>query len=233
MPVSDRLEIHNLCCTRGDRPLFSGLSRTVRAGELLHVVGSNGSGKTTLLRTLCGLSRPAEGDIRWKGRPVRELGDEYRADLVYVGHLDGVQGELTLTENLRAQACLEGHISPDGIAGALERVELSARAHFPAKILSQGQHRRLALARLFLLKRPIWFLDEPFTALDTKSCRLITRLLEDQLERGGLVILSSHQDFELAGRASRIDLDRVRAASNKRRAQTTSRSAVVTDHPAA
>lgn len=229
--MSDRLEIRDLCCTRGDRPLFSGLSRTVQSGELLHVVGSNGSGKTTLLRTLCGLSRPAEGEIRWKGRSVSDLADEYRADLVYVGHLDGVQGELTLTENLRAQACLEGQVELGAIAGALECVELSARGHLPAKILSQGQHRRLALARLLLLKRPIWILDEPFTALDTKSCRIITRLLEEQLERGGLVILSSHQDFELAGRASRIDLDRVRAASKQHRTKPASRS-ILTDHHA-
>lgn len=194
------------------------------------MVGSNGSGKTTLLRTLCGLSRPAEGEIRWKDRPVRELGDEYRADLVYVGHLDGVQGELTLTENLRAQACLEGGIEPAAIAAALERVELTSRAGLPAKVLSQGQHRRLALARLLLLKRAIWFLDEPFTALDTKSCRIMTRLLEEQLDRGGLVILSSHQDFELAGRASRIDLDRVRAAARSRRTKAASPSAVIDHH---
>lgn len=228
--MSDRLDIVDLGCTRGDRPLFSSLSRTVRAGELLHVIGSNGSGKTTLLRTICGLSRPAEGEIRWKGRPVRELGDEYRADLVYVGHLDGVQGELTLAENLRAQACLEGQTDPAAVAAALERVELSARGNFPAKILSQGQHRRLALARLLLMKRTIWVLDEPFTALDTRSCGIMTRLLEEQLERGGLVILSSHQEFELAGRASRIDLDRVRTAAKARRARAASPSAVIDHH---
>lgn len=228
--MSNRLEIRDLCCTRGDRPLFSGLSRTVRSGELLHVVGSNGSGKTTLLRTLCGLSRPAEGEVRWKGRPTRELGDEYRADLVYVGHLDGVQGELTLAENLQVQACLEGDSDPAAIASALDRVELASRAHLPAKILSQGQHRRLALARLLLLKRAIWILDEPFTALDTKSCRIMTQLLEEQLARGGLVVLSSHQDFELAGRASRIDLDRVRGAAKTRRARAASPSAVIDHH---
>jgi len=228
--ASDRLEIRDLCCTRGDRPLFSGLSRTVRPGELLHVVGSNGSGKTTLLRTLCGLSRPAEGEIRWKGRAVRELGDEYRADLLYVGHQDGVQGELTLAENLRAQACLEGPTEPAAIEAALERVELAARGRFPAKILSQGQHRRLALARLTLLERVIWILDEPFTALDTKSCRVVTRLLDEHLEGGGLVVLSSHQEFELAGRASRIDLDRVRAAAKTRRSSAASASAVIDHH---
>jgi heme exporter protein A len=149
---------------------------------------------------------------------------------VYVGHQDGVQGELSLTENLRAQACLEGHVDPTAIAAALERVELTTRVHLPAKVLSQGQHRRLALARLLLMKRPIWILDEPFTALDTKSCRVMTRLLEEQLDRGGLVVLSSHQEFELAGRASRIDLDRVRAAAKTRRARAASPSAAIDHH---
>src|SRR5205085_379769 len=100
--LSYRLDIIDLTCTRGDRPLFSALDRRVLAGELLHVVGANGSGKTTLLRTLCGLSRPAEGEIRWQDQSIRSLGDEYHRELAYVGHLDGVQGELTPVENLSA-----------------------------------------------------------------------------------------------------------------------------------
>jgi heme exporter protein A len=210
--LSHRLEIIDLTCARGDRPLFAGLAVTLGAGELLHVVGGNGAGKTTLLRTLCGLSRPAAGQIRWAGEPIEALGDEYRHALAYLGHTDGVQGDLTPAENLGALACLSGrpHDSK-AIAAALERMGLAASRRFPAKILSQGQKRRLGLARLLVLEKPLWILDEPFTALDAGSSRLMLALLREQLARGGLVTLSSHHDFDLPGvTVRRVDLDALR-----------------------
>jgi heme exporter protein A len=214
-----RLEIVDLSCARGDRALFEGLSLQLGAGELLYIAGSNGSGKTTLLRTVCGLSRPATGEIRWHGQPVRELGDEYRRHLAYVGHNDGVQGELTLTENLHAYLCLS---TPSGAAGAgeivqaaLEQLGLAAYHAFPAKILSQGQRRRLALARLLVANEPFWILDEPFTALDTRSCRLVSELLARHLAEGGLAAISSHQDFDIPGvTRDRVDLDALRASAS-------------------
>lgn len=215
--ATHRLEIVDLSCSRGDRALFEGLSLQVSTGELLYIAGSNGSGKTTLLRTVCGLSRPAAGEIRWHGEPVRELGDEYRRHLAYVGHHDGVQGELTLTENLRAYLCLA---APAGITGdvvevALEQLELAAYRSFPAKFLSQGQRRRLALARLLVANKPFWVLDEPFTALDTRSCRLVSELIARHLAAGGMAAISSHQDFEIPGVArNRIDLDALRASAS-------------------
>lgn len=208
------LEIVDLSCARGDRALFEGLALRVGGGQLLYIAGSNGSGKTTLLRTICGLSRPASGEIRWRGRPLRALGDEYRRDLVYVGHHDGVQGELTLTENLRAHLCLSASDVPaDGVVeDALETMGLAAYRSFPAKTLSQGQRRRLGLARLLLADKPLWILDEPFTALDVRSCRLVSELLGKHLAQGGMAIISSHQDFDIPGVThERVDLDSLRA----------------------
>jgi heme exporter protein A len=211
--TTHRLEIIDLSCARGDRTLFEGLRLQVGGGELLHIAGSNGSGKTTLLRTVCGLSRPATGEIRWQGQSVRTLGDEYRRHLAYVGHHDGVQGELTLAENLRAYLCLssDSASSRDVVQHALERLGLSPYRSFPAKMLSQGQKRRLALARLLVTDKPIWILDEPLTALDLPSCRLVSELLAQHLTRGGMVVMSSHQDFEIPGiTRNRIDLDSLR-----------------------
>jgi len=205
------LEILDLACTRGDRPLFTGLRERVASGELLHVAGSNGSGKTTLLRTLCGLSRPAAGEIRWRGASVRLLGDQYRAELAYVGHKDGVQGELTAAENLEALSCGTAPSAAERrrrIDAALERLGLAAYAPYPAKLLSQGQRRRLALARLLVQPKPLWLLDEPFTALDAASCRLVAALVSEHLAGGGIAVLSSHQAFDIsAAEVKRVDLD--------------------------
>ena len=211
------LDVTGLECVRGDRPLFRGLSFAVRPGEMLHVVGANGSGKTTLLRTLCGLSRPAAGEIRWHNADIRELGDDYHRQLAYVGHLNGIQGELTARENLRAAGCLAGAVSDDardgggrathgavadaGIDAALARLGLAAYRDFPAKILSQGQKRRLALARLAVAPKPLWILDEPFSALDTHSLGTMTTLLSGHLATGGMIIITSHQDLAVEFRA--------------------------------
>jgi heme exporter protein A len=191
------LEVINLACARGDRNLFEGLNFALRPGELLHILGANGSGKTTLLRTLCGLTRPADGVIRWQGSTIRELGDDYRAELAYVGHTNALQGELTPAENLRAAAGLGAAASEHDIERALERFNLSALRSFPAKVLSQGQKRRLGLARLALLRRRLWIMDEPFAALDTHSIALVTELLAGHLAQGGLVALTSHQEFDI------------------------------------
>lgn len=192
------LEVTNLACARGDRNLFEGLNFTLRTGELLHIVGANGSGKTTLLRTLCGLTRPADGGIRWQGTAIRDLGDDYRAELAYVGHTNALQGELTPAENLRAAAGLGAPVSDADIDRALARFHLTALRAFPAKVLSQGQKRRLGLARLALLRRRLWILDEPFAALDTHSIGLVTDLLAGHLASGGLVALTSHQEFAIS-----------------------------------
>ena len=188
------MEVVELECVRGDRPLFSHLSFRLKPGELMHVTGVNGSGKTTLLRTLCGLTRPHTGEIRWNGSRIRDLGDDYRGQLAYVGHSNGIQGELTPVENLRVNACLGGNADIARIGNTLKRLGLAAYHHFPSKILSQGQKRRLALARLAIQQKPLWILDEPLSALDVDSVALMTEIILEHLAQDGLVIMTSHQE---------------------------------------
>ncbi len=191
------LDVTNLACVRGDRPLFQNLSFGLRPGELLHIVGANGSGKTTLLRTLCGLSQPAAGEIRWRSADIHELGDDYHRQLAYVGHHNGIQGELTARENLLVAACLAGATGAADADAVLAQVGLAAYRGFAAKILSQGQKRRLALARLVVARKPLWVLDEPFSALDARSSATMTARLSDHLASGGLVVITSHQDLAI------------------------------------
>ncbi len=189
------LEVTHLACVRGDRPLFSHLSFALHPGELVHVTGANGSGKTTLLRALCGLTRPAAGEVRWLGRDVHALGDDYRAALAYVGHLNGIQGELNARENLRHAARLTGDAQAPDVEAALEQVALTAYADLPSKVLSQGQKRRLALARLRVARKPLWILDEPFSALDARSVEILSDVLARHVAGGGMAVLTSHQEL--------------------------------------
>jgi heme exporter protein A len=202
------LQIENLACVRGDRPLFRNLSFSLQPGEFLHILGTNGSGKTTLLRTLCGLSTPAEGVIKWNGLEVDDIQDEFRRQLCYVGHHNGIQGEFTAVENLAFDACLSGAAAGEKITRALSHMGLTRVSHLPAKLLSQGQKRRLALARLLVTDKPLWVLDEPVTALDVRSAALMTELFATHLGRGGLIALTSHQEVVLTTHAVRtISLD--------------------------
>ena len=191
------LEVVKLACARGDRPLFRDLSFALKPGELLHIRGENGSGKTTLLRALCGLSQPATGEIRWNSRRIQDLPEEYREQLCYIGHGNAIHGDLTPVENLQFEACLGAE---DRIEAkpALEFEGLGRVANLPAKLLSQGQKRRVALARLTILTRALWVLDEPFTALDVHAVDRLLATLARHLDRGGLCILTSHQQVTVA-----------------------------------
>jgi heme exporter protein A len=163
--------------------------------DLLYVHGPNGSGKTTLLRTLCGLSMPEAGDIRWRGQNIRQLGEEFHKEMAYVGHLNGVKDELTAFENLQVAGQLAGVVASDERAmAALQRMELTACGELPGKVLSQGQKRRVALARLLLAPMALWIMDEPFNALDVKAVGMIQAVLSEHLDNGGMVVLTTHQD---------------------------------------
>lgn len=189
--------------------MFSKLSFSLNSGELLHVRGSNGSGKTSLLRIICGLFTPAEGEVKWNSKNIRELREEYFHELTYLGHLNGIKDELSGIENLGVLSKLAGlDISEDEILDALYRLGLRGREDLPTKFLSQGQKRRVALSRLLLSKTSLWVLDEPFTALDVAAVDLLKSLISEHLEKGGMVILTTHQDVEIkAGSARHISLD--------------------------
>ncbi len=188
------LEADNLECVRGDRRLFAGVGFKLAPGELLYLQGRNGAGKTSLLRMLIGLLPPEAGEIRWQGQPIRKSGDEFRADLCYLGHLNAIKEELTPLENLLASAHLADEtLSEDDALDALAQVGLAGREDLACKYLSQGQKRRVALARLVKERRPLWVLDEPFVALDVAAVDWLAGVISGHLQRGGLAVMTTHQ----------------------------------------
>lgn len=192
------LEVSHLSCVRGDRRLFREIGFTLEAGELLYLHGHNGSGKTTLLRTVCGLILPDEGEVRWKGQNVRALHEDFTQEVLYLGHKNGIKGDLTGVENLRIAAILDGfEVSEKTAWEALERIGLDGHEDLPAKVLSQGQQRRVALSRLLVNRAKLWVLDEPFVALDKAAVELLQSVIRDHLAAGGMVVLTTHQEVPL------------------------------------
>ena len=191
------LEVLDLACNRGDRPLFRALSFNLEPGALLHVRGENGCGKTTLLRTLCGLTQPAAGKIHWQGQSIQAEPESYNKQLCYVGHGNAIHGDLTAVENLQFEMCLSADADIDA-QPILSGLGLGRIVGLPSKLLSQGQKRRVALARLSLQKRMLWILDEPFAALDTRAIGQLQDTLAQHLDRGGMCLLTSHQEVTLA-----------------------------------
>ncbi|HZA94785.1 MAG TPA: cytochrome c biogenesis heme-transporting ATPase CcmA [Burkholderiaceae bacterium] len=193
------LDAVNLSCERGDRTLFAGLEFSVTAGSLLRVAGPNGMGKTSLLRILCALLEPVAGEVRWHGRNIRSQREEYWKDLVYVGHLNGVKEDLTVFENLKvAQAVAGRNVDHTVLHRALDSVGLGPFEHALARRLSQGQRRRVALARLFATTTaPLWILDEPFIALDQRGVASLSERIASHIVNGNMVVLVTHQDVAI------------------------------------
>jgi len=202
------LEVSKLGCVRGDRRLFSGLDLSIRAGTFLQVTGPNGSGKTSLLRILCGLLAPVEGQIKWQGENIRSLAEDYFTSVTYLGHRHGVKDELTAVENLRISNALNGIVvSKKRAREVLGRMGLAGRESLPARLLSEGQRRRVALARLLTCNTKLWLLDEVMTSLDKGAMALVRSLIEEHLAGGGIAIVATHQDLELAtGSSQRLEL---------------------------
>lgn len=209
------LEAYRLECTRGDRTLFRGLSFSVAPAQLLHVAGANGAGKTSLLRILCGLLLPAHGEVRWDGRPVAAMREEYASQLLYIGHANALKDELTALENLQIGGTLGGRrCTRDAAFGALEELGVGRCAQLPVRALSQGQRRRVSLARLAAgggvgdNGAALWILDEPFAALDTAAVAHLETLIARHVAAGGMAVLTTHQPLAVtAVTMLRIELD--------------------------
>ncbi len=202
------LEATNLGCVRGDRRLFKGVNFSLTPGTFLQLQGPNGSGKTSLLRIICGLLAQAEGEIRWQGANISSLGDEYFTSVTYVGHRIGVKDELSALENLRVSNALNGiEITEDKARDVLKTMGLGGRETLPARLLSEGQRRRVALARLIVCNTTLWLLDEVLTSLDTAAIFLVRSLIEEHLSNGGMAIVATHQELALSAASSqRLEL---------------------------
>jgi len=196
------LTISNISCVRGHKPLFAPVSFSLLDGQALHLEGDNGVGKTSLLRIICGLSPADSGEVLWNGvalnRQHPEVVEAFRASLCYVGHNLSLKDELTPIENLLFDAQVTGHsLSREKGMDALRKMGLNNRTHLPLRVLSQGQKRRTALARLSVTAAKLWVLDEPFVALDAHSLDNLRGLLANHVQQGGMLLFTSHQAVEL------------------------------------
>ncbi|MEW6994331.1 cytochrome c biogenesis heme-transporting ATPase CcmA [Colwelliaceae bacterium MEBiC 14330] len=184
----------NLTCIREDRLLFNDLSFEINPCDIVQVEGPNGAGKTSLLRILAGLSQPYDGHVYYQKKKITQCREEFQQNLLYFGHLSGIKGEMTAEENLRFNLALHAS-SPDNCASYLAKMNLLGFEDSLASHLSAGQHRRIALARLYQSNAPVWILDEPFTAIDKQGVDSLEHLFCQHAARGGCVILTTHQDI--------------------------------------
>jgi heme exporter protein A len=192
------LTVEKIHVWRGDRHVLRGVSLALAPGELLQVAGPNGTGKTTLLRVACGLLRPEQGRVAWCGHPIAGIRPQFQSALVYAAHEPALKGDLTALENLRYLV---------GLKRSVRTAELEAAcAQLPVRVLSAGQRRRVALARVLAMQSPLWMLDEPFTNLDAAGSALVTDLLREHVSAAGMALVVAHHEIALSARLRRLEL---------------------------
>jgi len=184
----------NLTCIREERILFENLSLSICPGDIVQIEGANGSGKTSLLRILAGLSQPYEGNVYFQDKAISQTRELFYQNLLFLGHLPGVKDEMSAQENLEFNLALHG-LDKKSAEATLNTVDLLGFEDALASQLSAGQHRRIALARLWQSQAPIWILDEPFTAIDKLGVAKLEQLFLQHANNGGCVILTTHQDL--------------------------------------
>lgn len=204
-----RLQARKLACERDDRWLFEDLDLDIGSGEIVRVEGPNGSGKTTLLKILSGQLADYHGELLWNGKPMRDVRQAFLEDLLYLGHAPGVKASLTPLENLLWYQALGGDAGGEkACLAALDEFGLAGFEDLPAGQLSAGQQRRVALSRLTLSPRPLWVLDEPFTAIDRDGVRALETRLIEHARAGGCVLLTTHHELAASEVLKRIVLGR-------------------------
>jgi len=205
------LSLDNLSLERAERRVVDGVSARVAGGAALLLTGPNGSGKSSLLRALAGLMPPVAGTIAWDGADIFKHAEAHRARLCFVGHQDAVKPGLSVAENLRFWAGLAGGAAQ--VEAALAAFALAPLAERPARFLSAGQKRRLALGRLALRPAALWLLDEPTNALDAASRQAFLGLLRTHLAQGGMAVIATHEDLGIPAQSLVLETPRRRQAA--------------------
>ena len=206
--AADGLCVDQVHVWRGDSHILRGVSLLLRPGELLHVAGPNGAGKTTLLRAVTGLLRPDNGTVRWCGTPIRKATEQFQRALAYASHEPALKSDLTALENLHFSVGLKRRVTADELHRCLERSGVAACADLTARVLSAGQRRRVAMARVLASRAVLWVLDEPYTNLDAAGSALQSELLAQHAASGGLALVVAHQQLEIAGSVRQLSLSR-------------------------
>jgi heme exporter protein A len=204
--AADGLSVDGVHVWRGDRHVLKGVSLHVAARQLLHISGPNGTGKTTLLRVVCGLLRPEQGEVSWGGKSISRIRPEYQAALAYASHEPALKADLTALENLRFAVGLKRRVETDELRARLEQTGVAGCADLPARVLSAGQRRRVAMARVLAMSAALWLLDEPFTNLDAAGAELMSELLRAHVEGGGAALVAAHHTLQIGVESHRLDL---------------------------
>ena len=198
------LKAERLAAQRGGVTLFANIAFELLPGEALIVTGANGSGKTTLLRVVAGLTQPHAGRLFWRSAPVASFDPALRAATLYIGHAAALKDELTAEENLLSLASLHGAApARSSVREALREWSLGDHGEIPARVMSQGQRRRIALARMNFARRNLWVLDEPTTALDASGVKILEQRIDRHLAEQGLAVIATHQPLALTRGAMR------------------------------
>ena len=204
------LSATGLKLSRGPRRLFADLSFTLTAGHALLLRGANGSGKTSLLRVLAGLTVADGGELSWNGERWVALCAGQRSVSLYLGHINALKDELTAAENLAESLAFDGVAIAENLQQqSLNSMGLANRHHLPARRLSQGQKRRVGLARLALARKPLWLLDEPTNALDAEGVALFSAVVARHLQQGGMACIASHLPLTIAAPVHELTLGEV------------------------
>jgi heme exporter protein A len=205
--ASDGLSVEKVHVWRGERHVLKGLSIAVRTRELLHISGPNGTGKTTLLRVASGLLRPEQGMVAWLGQPILSVRAQYQAQMAYSSHEPALKSDLTALENLRFAVGLKRRVTIQELREVLERTGVGAVADLPTRVLSAGQRRRVALARVLAMHATLWLLDEPYSNLDAAGTELMSGLLQAHVAAGGVAVVVAHHALALDCNVRRLELN--------------------------
>ncbi|MGO9932962.1 MAG: cytochrome c biogenesis heme-transporting ATPase CcmA [Steroidobacteraceae bacterium] len=205
--ASDGLSVDKVHVWRGERHVLKGLSLTVLPSELLHVSGPNGAGKTTLLRVASGLLRPEQGSVAWMGQPISSAPQSYQAVMAYSSHEPALKSDLTALENLRFAVGLKRRVTIEELRTVLDRTGVGICADLPIRVLSAGQRRRVALARVLAMRATVWLLDEPYSNLDAAGTALLSGFLQAHVEGGGVALVVAHHTLALNCNVRRLELN--------------------------